>query len=212
MTMRVAVAVSGRGSNLAALLDALEREGFPARVELVVSDRPAGALEIARERGIPVHRFGDPASPTEWRAVLERADIALLVLAGYLRLIPPGVVQAWRGRIINIHPALLPRHGGPGMYGSRVHQAVLASGDAWSGATVHLVNEEYDRGEILGQSRVPVLPGDTPDTLAARVLETEHRLLPAAVIAAARTGKPVPFSLEENPGRTAVHQPLTTNH
>ena len=97
--------------------------------------------------------------------------------------------------MINIHPALLPRFGGAGMYGSRVHQAVLASAVPWSGATVHLVTEEYDEGEILAQSRVPVLAGDTPATLAARVLETEHRLLPAAVLAAARAGRPVPFTM-----------------
>jgi phosphoribosylglycinamide formyltransferase-1 len=105
--------------------------------------------------------------------------------------------------MINIHPALLPRFGGAGMYGTRVHEAVLASRDPWSGATVHLVTEEYDEGEILGQTRVPVLEGDTPAMLAARVLEAEHRLLPAAVLAAARVGKPVPFALED---------PLTTNH
>ncbi len=96
--------------------------------------------------------------------------------------------------MINIHPALLPRFGGAGMYGSKVHEAVLASGEPWSGATVHLVDEQYDEGEILGQSRVPVRAGDTPRTLADRVLEAEHRLLPAAVLAAARAGKPVPLT------------------
>jgi folate-dependent phosphoribosylglycinamide formyltransferase PurN len=99
--------------------------------------------------------------------------------------------------VLNVHPALLPAFGGPGMYGHRVHEAVLASGASESGCTVHLVDEEYDRGAILGQRRVPVLPGDTPDTLAARVLREEHRILPAAVLAAARAGKPVPLDTEQ---------------
>ena len=126
--------------------------------------------------------------------MLEAARIDLLVLAGYLKLVPPDVVRRYQGRIINIHPALLPDFGGPGMYGARVHRAVLASGAGESGATVHLVDEMYDRGPILGQARVPVLPGDTAESLASRVLDVEHQLLPAAVLAAARAGKPVPFS------------------
>jgi phosphoribosylglycinamide formyltransferase-1 len=109
------------------------------------------------------------------------------------------------GRIINIHPALLPRHGGAGMYGRRVHAAVLAAGEAESGATVHLVDEVYDRGEVLGQARVAVQPDDTPETLAARVLAAEHRLLPAAVAAAAAAGRPVPFTMPSGPdGRNGV--------
>ncbi|HSR90592.1 MAG TPA: formyltransferase family protein, partial [Gemmatimonadales bacterium] len=114
---------------------------------------------------------------------------------------PPAVIAAFRDRIINIHPALLPSFGGPGMYGLRVHQAVLASGAKVSGCTVHLVDEEYDRGPILAQSRVPVLPGDTAETLAARVLEAEHQLLPVVVRAAAEAGRPIPLPqpVESNP-------------
>jgi phosphoribosylglycinamide formyltransferase-1 len=107
--------------------------------------------------------------------------------------VPAGVIEQYRGRIVNIHPALLPAFGGRGMYGRRVHQAVLASGARESGATVHLVDEVYDRGEVLARARVPVLPDDDPDRLAARVLEAEHRLLPAVVLAAARAGRPVPL-------------------
>jgi formyltetrahydrofolate-dependent phosphoribosylglycinamide formyltransferase len=211
MIMRVAVAVSGRGSNLAALLEALEGKDSPAQVVLVLSNsKSAGALEIARRHGVRVRVLRDPASPDEWLESLEQAGAALVVLAGYLKLVPAPVVRALRGRMINIHPALLPRHGGPGMYGSKVHEQVLASGDRWTGATVHLVTEDYDRGEILGQSPVAVLPGDTASTLAARVLETEHRLLPAAVLAAARAGKPVSFTLDEDPSRTG--RSLATNH
>ena len=158
---------------------------------LVLSNRAgAGGVELARSHGIPVHLLNDIADPDEWRTVLEAARVDLVVLAGYLRQVPEPVVRAWRGRIINVHPALLPRHGGRGMYGRRVHEAVLASGDSTSGATVHLVSEEYDQGEILAQGTVPVLPGDTPDTLGARVLAVEHKLLPATVLALARAGLP----------------------
>jgi len=133
--------------------------------------------------------------------LLRQRHVDLIVLAGYLKLVPPAVIAAYRDRIINIHPALLPSFGGPGMYGLRVHQAVLASGVKVSGCTVHLVDEEYDRGPILAQSRVPVLPGDTAETLAARVLEAEHRLLPAVVRAAAEAGRPIPLPqpVESNP-------------
>jgi formyltetrahydrofolate-dependent phosphoribosylglycinamide formyltransferase len=195
MLMRVAVAVSGRGSNLQALLDRLTGDA-PARVALVLSNRPeAGALEKARALGIPAAVLANPADGEEWLRHLRAESIDLLVLAGYLKLVPRAVVSGFAGRIINIHPALLPDFGGPGMYGARVHAAVLASGATESGATVHLVDEEYDRGEILGQGRVPVVMGDTPDRLAARVLEVEHRLLPAAVLAAAKAGRPVRFTL-----------------
>lgn len=193
MSMHVAVAVSGRGSNLDALLRALG-PGAPARVVVVLSDRPdAPALERAAARGIPAVTLREPAESREWLEALERHAVDLVVLAGYLKLVPAEVVAGYRGRILNVHPALLPNFGGKGMYGRRVHEAVLASGARESGATVHLVDEVYDRGAILGQARVPVLPGDDPDTLAARVLELEHRLLPAAVLAAAAAGRPVPI-------------------
>ena len=200
MPMHVAVAVSGRGSNLEALLRALRPEG-PARVVLVLSDRPdAPALERAAERGLPCVALQDPSDAREWLEALQRHAVDLVVLAGYLKLVPPDVIAGYRGRIINVHPALLPSFGGKGMYGRRVHEAVLASGARESGATVHLVDEVYDRGAILGQARVPVLAGDTPERLAARVLEAEHRLLPAAVLAAAAAGHPVP-----------VHEPVESH-
>jgi formyltetrahydrofolate-dependent phosphoribosylglycinamide formyltransferase len=194
MTMRVAAAVSGRGSNLEALLRALG-PAAPARVALVLSNRAdAGALGIAAAHGVPTQVLGDPDDPAEWLAGLERHRIDLIVLAGYLKLVPAAVIARYRDRIVNVHPALLPAHGGRGMYGHRVHQAVLESGDRESGATVHLVDEAYDRGAILAQGRVPVLPGDSAERLAARVLEVEHRLLPAVVLAAAAAGRPVPLS------------------
>jgi phosphoribosylglycinamide formyltransferase-1 len=194
MSYRVAVCVSGGGSNLQALLDRLQGEE-PARVVLVLSNRAdAGGLERARQAGVPAEVLADPADAAEWITRLGRRDVDLLVLAGYLKLVPPGVVQKYAGRIVNVHPALLPDFGGPGMYGQRVHEAVIASGAAESGPTVHLVDEVYDRGAILAQRRVPVLPGDTPATLAERVLTEEHRLLPDVVLAAARAGHPVPMA------------------
>lgn len=193
------MAVSGRGSNLAALLKSLG-PGAAAQVAVVMSHTPdAGGLALARAGGIPTVVFGDPADPGPWLAALGAYRVDLLVLAGYIKLIPAEVVRAWSGRIVNIHPALLPKYGGPGMYGIRVHRAVLAAGETVSGATVHLVDEEYDRGDILAQARVPVEPDDTPEQLAERVLAVEHLLLPAAVLKAAQAGKPVPFTYEMEP-------------
>ena len=193
MSYRVAVCVSGGGSNLQALLDRLQG-AEPARVVLVLSNRAdAGGLERARQAGVPAEVLADPTDASEWITRLGRRDVDLLVLAGYLKLVPAGVVQNLAGRIVNVHPALLPQFGGPGMYGRRVHEAVLASGARESGPTVHLVDEVYDRGEILAQRRVPVSPGDTPERLAARVLDAEHVLLPEVVLAAARAGRPVPL-------------------
>jgi len=193
MSMRVAVCISGRGSNMLALLEALTGDA-PARVVLVISDRPdAGGLARAAKHGIPTAVLRDPSDPAEWLGLLTTHAVDLVVLAGFLKLVPAQVVSQYRGRIVNVHPALLPAFGGPGMYGARVHRAVLESGARESGATVHLVDEVYDRGAILAQERVPVRAGDTPDRLAERVLEAEHRLLPAVVLAAARTGRPVPL-------------------
>lgn len=192
MTFRVAVAVSGRGSNLIALCDDLATNDS-ARVVLVLADRPAVALDRARDRGIPTHLLADYRDGAEWRRILAKAACDVLVLTGYLRLVPADVVAAMHGRIINVHPALLPKYGGQGMHGGRVHQAVIAAGDQESGATVHLVDESYDRGTILAQGRIAVPTNATVESLAATVLTVEHRLLPAAVRAAARAGHPVPF-------------------
>jgi formyltetrahydrofolate-dependent phosphoribosylglycinamide formyltransferase len=182
--VRVAVLVSGGGTNLQALLDALHNSPI-ARVTRVISNRSdAGALARAREAGVPTHVLQDPSDGDELLAAL--GDAQLVVLAGYLKLVPRAVVSRFRGRMVNIHPALLPEFGGPGMYGRRVHEAVLARGAKESGATVHFADEEFDRGAIIAQERVPVMPGDTPETLAARVLEAEHRLLPKVVLDLAR--------------------------
>ena len=186
--VRLAVLVSGGGTNLLALLDALADSGV-ARVARVVSSRPdAGALERARQRGVPATVLSHPADAAE--VITSLGDAELIALAGYLKRVPPAAVARFALRMINIHPALLPAFGGPGMYGRRVHQRVLASGAAISGATVHYVDEEYDRGPIIAQWPVPVRPGDTPDTLAARVLKVEHRLLPLVALELAQRGVP----------------------
>ena len=182
--VRVAVLVSGGGTNLQALLDALHDSPI-ARVIRVISNRPdAGALARARRAGVTTTVLRDPSDPAEVLSAL--ADAQLVVLAGYLKLVHASVVARFKGRMINIHPALLPDFGGPGMYGLRVHEAVLASGAKESGATVHFVDEAFDRGEIIAQEKVRIEPGDTPDTLAERVLEAEHRLLPRVVLDLAR--------------------------
>ena len=180
----IAVLVSGRGSNLQALLDAT-RNGAQGRIALVISDRrDAGALDVARGAGVAAEWVRvDGGEADAMLALLERHRIGLVVLAGYLKRVSDRVVAAFKGRIVNVHPALLPAFGGPGMYGRRVHEAVLKSGARLSGATVHVVDEQYDHGPVLAQWPVPVRPGDTADTLAARVLAVEHRLLPAVVLA-----------------------------
>jgi formyltetrahydrofolate-dependent phosphoribosylglycinamide formyltransferase len=202
MPMRVAVAISGRGSNLESLLQALG-PGSPAEVALVLSDREAPGLSLARARNIPAKVLAKPGDADEWLESLRTHRADLVVLAGYLKLVPAAVIAGYRNRIINIHPALLPDFGGKGMYGLRVHEAVLASGAPESGASVHLVDERYDRGPVLAQVRVPVLAGDSPEDLAQRVLAVEHELLPAVVLAAARAGRPVALPAHE--GRAYDH-------
>jgi phosphoribosylglycinamide formyltransferase 1 len=181
---RVAVLASGGGSNLQAILDYFDALG-PDRggnVVLVASDRAgAGALDRARARGIDAVHIAHPADGEALLSLLEAHAANAVVLAGYLRLVPNAVVRRFRGRMVNVHPALLPSFGGPGMYGRRVHDAVLAAGARVSGATVHFVTEEYDRGAIIAQWPVPVFEEDTADALAARVLRVEHLLLPRVV-------------------------------
>ncbi|HEX6250152.1 MAG TPA: phosphoribosylglycinamide formyltransferase [Gemmatimonadaceae bacterium] len=178
---RVAVFASGAGSNLGAILEHLDRLGDEraGEVVLVVSDRPtAGALERARTRGISTAVLQDASDSASIIALLAAAQVDLIALAGYIRLLPSQVVAEYRNRVLNVHPAPLPQFGGHGMYGRRVHEAVLAAGVSESGVTVHFVDEEYDRGAVLAHWPVPVLPGDTAETLAQRVLAAEHVVYP----------------------------------
>lgn len=170
--------ISGRGSNMAALIYASCAHDSPYEVVLVTGDRPdADGLNIARAEGVPVEALDARAlGPDYWTAlqqVLDDADIDLIALAGFMRIIPGEFLARWEGRIVNIHPSLLPRH-----KGLKTHEACLAAGDKVSGATVHLVTPDLDSGEILGQVEVAVLPDDTPGTLAERVLIAEHQLYP----------------------------------
>lgn len=179
--VRFAVLASGGGTNLQALIDyAADRTGWS--VALVLSDRPdAGALVRAERAEIPtdlVPLVGRAVDAERLCALLREREIDGLLLAGFLRLVPPMVVREFDGRIVNIHPALLPAFGGKGMYGSRIHRAVLESGVEVTGVTVHLVDDEYDRGTIVAQVEVPVQGDDTPESLARRVLGVEHRLFP----------------------------------
>ena len=205
--MRVAVFASGGGTNLQALLDTC-RPPEPASIVLVVSDKPAaGALERAKTAGVATHVIDDPTDGEAIIQLLRNAGVDLVVLAGYLKHVPVAVVRKYDGRMINVHPALLPSFGGKGMYGIRVHRAVIEAGAAVSGVTIHLVNEEFDRGTPLAQWPVPVHSGDTPETLAARTLEVEHQLLPLVVLEAARHGKPVKlFGATEAFSGTATHE------
>lgn len=184
---RIACLASGGGSNLQAILDHLSGPaGERARVVWVGSDvEGSGALDRARSAGVATHVVTDPRDGEALLAALEAAQADLLVLAGYLKLVPESVVRAFHGRMVNVHPAMLPAFGGPGMYGQRIHTAVLAHGAKMTGVTVHFVDEEFDRGPIIAQWPVPVMSGDTPTTLAARVLRVEHRLFPLCVVAVA---------------------------
>jgi phosphoribosylglycinamide formyltransferase-1 len=184
MPSRLAVLASGRGSNLQAIVDHfdnLARERV-AKVVLVASNRAdSPALIRAATASIDIAHFNAADDGTELLDLLKKHRIDLVVLAGYLKRSPSKVIREYSGRMINIHPALLPAFGGEGMYGTRVHEAVIASGAKESGVTVHLVDDDYDRGPIVAQWRIPVEPSDTADKLAARVLNVEHVVYPRAV-------------------------------
>jgi phosphoribosylglycinamide formyltransferase-1 len=177
---RLGVLASGRGSNFVALLDAHARGDLPARTAVVISNNSrAGALEHARKAGIPAAHISSRTHEDVGKAILDclvEHDVSVVVLAGYMKLLDPRVLGRFEGRVVNIHPAPLPRFGGKGMYGMHVHEAVLAAGVETSGPTVHLATGAYDEGPTLGHTPVSVRPDDTPDTLAARVLEAEHDL------------------------------------
>ncbi|MBI2262384.1 MAG: phosphoribosylglycinamide formyltransferase [Caulobacterales bacterium] len=182
--VRVAVLISGSGSNMAALVDAARADDCPFEIALVLSNRPdAGGLAIAREKGVAVaavdHRvFGKDREAHERAvdALLGEHGIEVVALAGYMRLLTPWLVQRWKGRMLNIHPSLLPKY--PGL---DTHARALAAGDVEAGCTVHLVTEGVDEGPMLAQAAVPMLADDTPASLAQRVLTAEHQLYPRAL-------------------------------
>ena len=187
---RVAVLISGRGSNMASLIAAAKNDGYPAEIALVLSNRPdAAGLAHAQSQGITTAvvdhmRYGKDREAFEraLQDVLTAHRIDLVCLAGFMRLLTPWFVGQWQGRMLNIHPALLPE-----FKGLHTHERALAAGVKTHGATVHFVSSEMDSGPIVAQAEVPVLPGDTPETLAARVLEAEHRIYPQALRQVAET-------------------------
>jgi phosphoribosylglycinamide formyltransferase-1 len=187
--LNIAVFGSGRGSNFQAILAAIESGAIPgARIVCVISNNSsAGILQTARDHFLPAYHLSQTQCLTE-EAFVERLlgvlsghEANLIVLAGYMKLLPRQVIARFRHRVVNIHPALLPKFGGRGMYGHHVHEAVLAAGETESGATVHCVDDVYDHGAILLQRKVPVLPKDTPEDVAARVLVVEHELYPEVI-------------------------------
>jgi formyltetrahydrofolate-dependent phosphoribosylglycinamide formyltransferase len=188
---KIAILVSGhgRGSNMAAIIDACQSGDVPASVSVVVGTRrDAPAMERARTAGVETVVLSPRAFDGDDQAyadailqILAQRKIDLVCLAGYMRILPSSIVAAYRNRVMNIHPALLPLFGGPGMYGEHVHKAVLESGMKLSGCTVHFVDEQYDTGPIVVQAAVPVEDCDTPESLAARVLGAEHRAYVDAV-------------------------------
>ena len=170
---QIAVFASGTGTTLQTLIDSQDRYGY--RVALVVVNRECMAADRAAKAHIPTLQTKD------WETIddsLRAHDIKLIVLAGFLAIIPHWICEKWEGKIINIHPSLLPKHGGKGMYGIRVQEAVLAAGDKEAGCTVHYVSAEVDGGRIIAQSIVGVESNDTPESLAQRVQQAEKQLLP----------------------------------
>ncbi len=179
--LKIGFLASHGGSNMQAIIDAIKFGKLTAEACAVISNNSeSGALKRAQKEGIPFYHISSKTHPNE--AELDKAVIAafdkhgvnLIVLAGYMRKIGPAILERFKGRILNIHPALLPKFGGEGMFGMKVHTAVIKAGEKVSGPTVHLVDEEYDHGKILAHKEVPVLTDDTPETLAERVLKAEH--------------------------------------
>lgn len=184
----IVVFASGSGTNFQSLIDAVEAGQIPALIRGLVTNKPnIKALERARTHGIesvvltPSTFDSKQAYIDAMQKILGEWKADLIVLAGYMIKIPADIIEEYKGRIINIHPSLLPKYGGKGFYGIKVHRAVIENNERESGCTVHIVNEEYDQGPILAQKKVPVLKTDTPEILAKRVLEKEHELLPEVV-------------------------------
>lgn len=186
--MNIAVFASGRGSNLMAIINAIKEGKLNAKIALVISNNPnAGALEIAMVNGIDALHISRKQFDSDEKYVekllheLKTRNIELIVLAGYMKKIPPEIIREYQNKILNIHPALLPAFGGPGMYGMNVHKAVIDYGVKITGVTVHIVDEEYDHGPIVMQKAVEVRQDDTPETLAERVLKVEHEIYPQVI-------------------------------
>ncbi len=195
----IAVLVSGEGTTLEGIAEQVSGGHLPARIALVVADRAqAPAIERARRRGLPTLVLPSKGvEPEGWsRRLSEELDakgVELVVLAGFLTILPASWVDRWQGRAINLHPSLLPRHGGRGLYGERVHRAVLAAGDRETGATVHLVTRDVDRGPTIAQERLEVLPGETAASLRERLHPLEVSLLSTTIRRFSEGALPLPY-------------------
>ncbi|MFH1671719.1 MAG: phosphoribosylglycinamide formyltransferase [Candidatus Portnoybacteria bacterium] len=180
--MKIGFLASGNGSNMQAIIDACKSGSLKARPVLVISNNSqSGAIERAKKENIPYSHISGKTHPLPDKAIadaLSDHSVDIVVLAGYMKKVGSELLSRYKGAILNIHPALLPKFGGDGMYGIRVHQAVLAAGEKESGVSIHIVDENYDTGPVIAQVRAPVEPDDTPESLAARVLEQEHLLFP----------------------------------
>jgi phosphoribosylglycinamide formyltransferase 1 len=188
LALNLCVLASGSGSNLKAIINAQKSGKVTSKVVLVISNNSgSGALETARKNKIPNYHLSQKLFTNEaefckrFTALLKEYKIDLIILAGYMKMIHPQIIKLYKNRILNIHPALLPEFGGKGMYGMNVHEAVIKSGRKLTGATVHLVDEVYDNGAVILQKEVPVKKSDTAETLAGRVLRTEHKLYPEVI-------------------------------
>lgn len=183
MRKRVAILISGRGSNMRALIEAAKEKDYPAEIVLVISNvADAGGLEFARQHGIATQVIEHTKFPSReifdnaMDVALKTANAEIVALAGFMRLLSPRFVENWRGRMINIHPSLLPAY-----KGLHTHKRAIEAGEKFAGCTVHFVEPELDSGQVILQAKVPVLPGDTEATLAARVLAQEHKIYPEAL-------------------------------
>lgn len=186
--MRLGFLASHNGSNMQAIIEACKTGALAATPAVVISNNAdSGALARAMRESIPHYHFSSKTHPDEAaldQAILDallRHEVDIVILAGYMKKLGRRILAHYAGAILNIHPALLPKFGGQGMWGIHVHEAVVAAGEKESGASVHLVDEEYDEGPIIAQARVPVMGDDTPQTLAARVLKVEHELFPGVL-------------------------------
>ncbi len=193
--MNIAILASGNGTNAENIVNSF-RESTAVNVSMIITNvRNAYVIERARSLNIPCAYF----SKSFWQdgraiaAFMRQQNIGLIVLAGFLAKVPDVLIEAWPDRIINIHPSLLPKYGGKGMYGDRVHEAVIAAGDKESGITIHYINERLDEGQVIAQYRCEVCPDDTPHTLAQRVHELEYRYYPRVIKMLAEKPEPTPF-------------------
>jgi formyltetrahydrofolate-dependent phosphoribosylglycinamide formyltransferase len=184
---RICVFASGRGSNLQAIIDGVEEGRLNCEIVFVLSNNSSsGALEIARRKNIPAFHLSERVFhknnfEESLIDLLEKYKPDLIVLAGYMKLVPVSVIKKFRNRIINIHPALLPKYGGKGMYGMNVHNAVFRAGEKVSGVTIHLVNENYDEGRIIYQEQIDISDCKSPEEIAERVLKLEHKVYPDVI-------------------------------